>query len=125
MYIQWNTVLCCAHSLSHVRLCNAMDCSPPGSSVHEDSPGKKIRVGSHALLQGIDPTQGSNSGLLHCRWILYHLSHQGSPRILEWEAYPFSRGIFQTQESNQGLLHCRWILYLLSYQEAHQNTTQP
>ena len=33
------------------------------------------------------PTQGSNPGLLHCRQILYHLSHQGSPRILEWVAY--------------------------------------
>jgi len=35
-------------------------------------------VGSLSLLQGIFPTQGSNSGLLHCRWILYQLSHQGS-----------------------------------------------
>ena len=51
----------------------------PGSSVNEDSPGKKARVGCHALLQGIFPTQGSNPGLLHCRQILYHLSHQGSP----------------------------------------------
>ena len=39
--------------------------------------------GLHALLQGIFPTQGSNPGFLHCRWILYHLSHQGSPRMLE------------------------------------------
>ena len=38
------------------------------------------------VLQGIFPTQGSNSGLPHWRWILYHLSHQGSPRILEWVA---------------------------------------
>ena len=37
-------------------------------------------------------THGLNPGLLHCRWTLYHLSHQGSPRILEWVAYPFSRG---------------------------------
>uniref|UniRef100_A0A8B9YL87 Nucleophosmin n=1 Tax=Bos mutus grunniens TaxID=30521 RepID=A0A8B9YL87_BOSMU len=37
-------------------------------------------VGCHALLQGIFPTQGSNPGLLHCRQILYHLSHQGSPK---------------------------------------------
>ena len=45
-----------------------------------------------SLLQGIFPTQGSNPGLLHCRWILYQLSHQGSPRILEWVAFPFSSG---------------------------------
>ena len=43
-----------------------------------DSPGKNIGVGSHSLLQGIFPTQGSNLGLLHCRQILYRLSHQGS-----------------------------------------------
>ena len=46
-------------------------------------------VGCHSLLQGIFPTQGSNPGLLHCRWVLYQL---GSPRILEWVAYPFSSG---------------------------------
>ena len=60
-----------------------MDCSPPGSFVHEDSPGKNTGVGCHALLQEIFLTQGSNSGLPHCRQILYHLSHQGSPRITE------------------------------------------
>ena len=43
------------------------------------SPGKSTRVGSHSLLQKIFPTQGSNLDLLHCRCILYHLSHQGSP----------------------------------------------
>ena len=69
-----------------------MYCSLPGSSVHGDSPGKNTGVGCHALLQGIFPTQGSNPGLWHCRKILYHLTHQGSPRILEWVAYPFSRG---------------------------------
>ena len=37
-------------------------------------------------------TQGSNPVLLHCRWILYQLSHKGSPRILKWVAYPFSSG---------------------------------
>ena len=47
--------------------------------------------GSHSLLQGIFSSQWSIPGLLHCRWILYHLSHQGSPSILEWVAYPFSR----------------------------------
>ena len=69
-----------------------MDCSWPGFSVHGDSPSKNTGVGCHALLQGIFLTQGLNPGLPHCRWILYHLSHQGSPRILEWVAYYFSRG---------------------------------
>ena len=44
-----------------------------------DSPGKGTGVGGHAVLQGIFPTQGWNPGLLHYRWILYHLSHQGRP----------------------------------------------
>ena len=47
----------------------------PGSSDDGDSPGKNTGVGCHALFQG------SNPGLLHCRWILYHLSHQGSPVV--------------------------------------------
>ena len=52
-----------------------------GSSVW-DSPGKNTGVGSHFLLQGIVPTQGSKPGLLYCRWILYHLSYQGIYFIL-------------------------------------------
>ena len=48
-----------------------------------DSPGKNAGVGCHALLQGIFPTQGSNSGLPHCRQILYPLSHQGSPNYIK------------------------------------------
>ena len=59
-----------------------------------NSPGQNTAVGTLSLLQGIFPTQGSNPGLLHCRWIHYQLSHQGSPRILEWVAYPFSSGFF-------------------------------
>ena len=43
-------------------------------------PGKNIGVGSHSLLQGIFPTQGSNPSLLHCRQILYYLSRQGNQR---------------------------------------------
>ena len=49
--------------------------------------------GCHALLQGMPPTQESNSGLLNCKRILCCLSHKGNPRILEWVAYPFSRDL--------------------------------
>ena len=48
-----------------------------------DFPGKNTGVGCHSLLQGIFLTQGSNPGLLHCRHILYRLSHQGSPTLAE------------------------------------------
>ena len=82
-------VLCLVAQLCPI-LCNPVDCSLPGSSVYENSPGKNTGVDCHALLQGIFPTQGLNPGLSHCRWILYHLSHQGSPRILECVAIPSS-----------------------------------
>ena len=44
-----------------------------------NSPGQNTEVGSLSLLQQIFPTQELNRGLLHCRWILYQLSYQGSP----------------------------------------------
>ena len=61
---------------SCLTLCNPMDCP-------WNSPGQKSGVGNLSLLQGIFPTQGLNPHLPHCRWILYQLSHQGSPRTLE------------------------------------------
>ena len=76
LYQQLCVALCLVTQLCPT-LCDPMDCSPPGSSAHGDSPGKSIGVGCHALLQGILPTEGSNPGLLHCSQILYHLSHQG------------------------------------------------
>ena len=68
----------CTVAQSCPTLCDPRDCSPPGSSVHGDSPGQSTGVGCHALLQGIFLTQGSNPDLPYCRRILYHLSHQGS-----------------------------------------------
>ena len=56
----------------------------PWNSRHQNT-----GVGNLYLLQEIFPTQGSKPGLLHCRQILYQLSHKRSPRILEWVAYPF------------------------------------
>ena len=60
-----------------------------------NSPGQNTGVGSLSLLQGILPTQGSNPYLPHCRQILYQLSHEGSSRIVEGVAYPFSSGSSQ------------------------------
>ena len=91
---------------------------PHGLHSPWNSPGQNTGVGSLSLLQGIFPTQGSNPGFPHCRWILFQLSHQGNPRILEWVAYPFSKGTSQPRNrtGNWGLLYCRHILYQLSYQ---------
>ena len=71
----------CLVTQSCLTLCDHMDCSLPGSSVHGDSPGKNTGVGCHSLLQHIFPTWGWNPGLLHCRQILYRLSHEGSLKI--------------------------------------------
>ena len=57
-----------------------------------NSPGQIIGVGSLFLLRGIFPAQGLKPGLPHCGQIFYQLSHKGSPRILEWVAYPLSSG---------------------------------
>ena len=50
--------VCVLITQSCLSLCDPIDCSPPGSSVRGDSPGKNTGVGCHALLQGIFPTQG-------------------------------------------------------------------
>ena len=63
--------------------------------------------------RGIFPTQRSNPGLLYCRQILYFLNHQGSPRMLEWVAYSFSRGT--CQPSNQTGVSCFAARFLTSW----------
>ena len=60
--------------------CDPVECSLPGFSLW-NSPDKNIGVGCHFFLQEIFLTQGSNSGLLHCRQILYCLSYQGNPKV--------------------------------------------
>ena len=84
MLLQWtlcspslHAVLCLV-AQSYLTLCDPMDCSPLGFSVPWDFPGKNTGVGCHFPLQGIFPTRGSNLHslcLLHCRWIIYPLSH--------------------------------------------------
>ena len=68
-----------------------MDYSLPGSSVHGDSLDKNTGVGCYALLQGIFPTQGSNLGFSHYRWILYCLRHQYSS--VQFSSVQFSRSV--------------------------------
>ena len=75
---------------------------PHGLYCPWDSPGQNTEVGSLSLLHGIFPTQGWNPGLPHCRRLLCPLSHQESPRILEWAASPFSRGSSWPGDGAQG-----------------------
>ena len=66
-----------------------------------NSPGMNTGVGYHALFQWIFPTQRLKLGLSHCRWILYHLSHQGSPN-LPINTYPVLFSAFHFQVREQG-----------------------
>ena len=70
-------------SQSCMTLCDPMDCSS------WNSPGQNTGVGTLSRLQQIFPTHKLNQSLLHCRQILYQLSHQGSLRILAWVPYSF------------------------------------
>ena len=94
--------------------CNPVDCSPPGPSVHGDSPGKNTGVDCHALLQGIflprDRTQ-----VLPVQAEILPTEPPGKPKNTAMGSLSLLQGIFQTQESNRGLLHCRRVLYQLSY----------
>ena len=77
----------CLGPQSCLTLCDPMDCSLPGSSIHGIVLGQNTGVGYHFLLQRIFPVHGSNLCLLcllYCRQILYPLSHQGSPPNFVW-----------------------------------------
>ena len=59
-------------------LCNSKDCSSPGSSIHAILWARILEWVAFPSPADL-PTQRSNPGLMHCRWILCYLSHQGSP----------------------------------------------
>ena len=110
----------CMHAQSLQTLCDPVDCSPPGSSVHgilqarvlewitmPSSKGssqprdrtllsyiswtrQNTGVGSLSLLQQIFPTQRSNPGLLHCGWILHQLNHKCGPLNWQVDALPLA-----------------------------------
>ena len=72
----------------------------------------KINWLNHSLLQGIFLTQGSNLGLLYCRQILYHLSHQGSPYnllCLVKEVLTFLPSKANFQASQGSGFTCTWL----------------
>ena len=91
----------CLVTQSWPTLCDPMDCSPPGSSVHGNSPGRNTRVGSHSLHKGIFLTQGPNLGLPHYRQILYRLSHQGGPSTARYNQTDYRRN--NSEDRNQAV----------------------
>ena len=97
-------------------LCDPMDCSPQGSSVHGDSPSKKNEVDCHALLQGTFPSPGIElrSPTLQADSLPSELP--GKPKNTAGGSLSLLKRIFPTRESNQDLLLCRQIRYQLSYQ---------
>ena len=59
-------------------------------------------MGSLSLVRWIFPTQESNRGLLHCRWILYQLSHKGSPVTYMWNLkYGINELIYEMEADSQ------------------------
>ena len=104
MRASWSRVCVRAKSLQGCQtLCDPMNCSPPGSFVLGDSPGKNTGAGCHALLQGIFPTQSSNPGLPHCKQMLYCLSH-GKPKNTRVGCHALLQGIFLIQGWNLHLM---------------------
>ena len=98
---------CCLVAKSCATLCDPMDYSLPGSSVHGIFQARILQMGFHLILQGIFPTQGSNSHLLHWQADSLLLSHQESPllrcrntlHILEANPYQISSGKVQDTKS--------------------------
>ena len=81
-FLQIRCAVLCLVAQSCPILCNPIDCSLPGPSVHGDSPGQNTGISCHALLQGMFPTQGLNlklMQLLHCRKVLYCWATREAP----------------------------------------------
>ena len=103
---QWTVWECSATTRALVAqscptLCDPMDCSPPGSSVHGILQARILEWVAIALLQGIFLTQGSNPGLLHSRQILYHLSYPGKPYLFIRHRNSFCKGQGSLREGKE------------------------
>ena len=105
----------CLVTQACLTLWDPMDCSPPGSAVHGDSPGKNTGVGCHALLQGIFPTQGLKPRAPALQAESLPSEPPGKSMNTGVGSLSLLQGIFLTKKLNWGLLHCRWILYQLSH----------
>ena len=106
-----------AHHVFKVHLCVCESRSvisdslrPHGLYSPWNSPGQNTGVGSLSLLQGILPTQGSNPGLPHCRWILYQLSRKGGSRFIYVVA-----NVTMRWNSDKAHLYCSKCQNLISF----------
>ena len=96
-------------------LCNPMDSSPPGSSVHGILQARILEWVPRPS-PGDLPNPGIEPGSLVLQADFLPAEPQGKPKNTRVGSLSLLQQIFLTQELNQGLLHCRWILYQLSYQ---------
>ena len=97
-------------------------CDPTDYKVHSILQAGILEWVTFPFSRGIFPTQGWNPGLPHCGWILYHLSHKGSPRILGWVDYPFSGG--SSRPRNRTVVSCiaRGFFTNWAMREAHRHS---
>ena len=116
--------LLCLVTQSCPTLCNPMDCTPPGSSVHGDSPGKMMENTPFSIVESLAmesvamPFSRGSFQLRSPALQVDYLSSEspGKPKNTGVGSLSLLQGIFQTQETNWDLLPCRRILYQLSYQ---------
>ena len=118
IHTYWGTVLCCAQSLSCVSL------QPHGlEPTRFLSPQGFSRQEYQSGLPCPPPGDLSNPCLLHCRWILYHLSHQQSPRIPEWVAYPIQSLAIFFPRLLFFLIYFNWRIITLQYCDGFCHTS--
>ena len=86
-------------------LCDPMDCSPPGSSVHGILQARILEWVAIPFSRGIFPTLGLNPGLPHCRQILYHLSHQGNSYQLHSHPASIDLGMLDLRKHEETNTH--------------------
>ena len=98
------TCMCVSHSV--MLFCDPMDCSPPGSPVHGILQAGMLEWVNHFLLQRIFLTQGSNLGLVHCRQILYQLSHQR--RLIHRGEKKNSVKVQRSQDKLESIIQMVW-----------------
>ena len=115
-YFYLSCVLCLV-SQSCLTLWDPMDCIP-GSSIPWGFSRQEYWSELPALLQGIFPNQGLNPGFQRCRWILYHLSHEGSSTYPSFAYYPF----FPTQSSHEEISQSSFKSHKNTPQIAHLDT---
>ena len=104
-------------------LCNPMDCSPPGSSVHGIFQ-EEYQSGLPCPPPGDLPTPGIDSRSPALQADSLSSESPGKHKNTGMGSLSLLQGIFPIQESNQGFLHCGCILYQLSYQGSPQTTLE-